>query len=310
MTETSFNHAEQLVERALARTGPNPLLLATGAQIAFGLHDMGLRPTAETLHRGNALATQALELDPDLAEAHVAKGLIAWRRFESPTTVRHLLRAVELDPGNAMASWAAGYVLAEVGRTEEAREHADRARALDPLFWPAPAGRFFADLFDGRFDSALATVKTMRAVSGDHNPAANLWLGVALIYLGRADEAADLLAGVRAADAGGFSIIGSFLEAWARGDRERMHEVLGEPSKRQVIEIDKELSFLAAVGFASVGDSDESLEWLSRTIEMGIVHHRCFAENDPFLAKLRGDPRFEALIARAREMQREIEAEA
>jgi len=43
---------------------------------------------------------------------------------------------------------------------------------------------------------------------------------------------------------------------------------------------------------------------------MGFINHRFFAENDPFLANLRGDPRFEALMERAREKQREIEAEA
>ena len=42
---------------------------------------------------------------------------------------------------------------------------------------------------------------------------------------------------------------------------------------------------------------------------MGFINHRFFAENDPFLAKLRGDLRFEALMERARAKQREIEAE-
>ncbi len=191
-TEASLDLAEQLVERALARTGPNALLLATAAEIAYGFQDMGYRPAAETLDRGDALATRALELDPNLAEAHVAKGLIAQRRFDIPATVRHALRAVELDPANAMAAWAAGLFLAEVGRTDEAREHGDRARALDPLWWPAQAGSFYADLFDGNYDSALARMVGMHTVSGD-NPVADLWLGVCLVYAGRSDEAAAAL---------------------------------------------------------------------------------------------------------------------
>jgi len=40
---------------------------------------------------------------------------------------------------------------------------------------------------------------------------------------------------------------------------------------------------------------------------MGFISHRFFAERDPFLARLRGDPRFDALMERAREKEREIE---
>jgi hypothetical protein len=37
------------------------------------------------------------------------------------------------------------------------------------------------------------------------------------------------------------------------------------------------------------------------------VNHRFFSTIDPFLATLRGDPRFETLIERAREDQRSFE---
>jgi tetratricopeptide (TPR) repeat protein len=214
---------------------------------------------------------------------------------------------VELDPGNAMAAWAAGFVLAEVGCTDEAREHGDRARSLDPLYWPAQAGSALADLCDGRFDSAVAKFSAMHTISGD-NPAAEAWLGVCLVYAGRSEEAVPLFDRVAAADAGVFSASGAFLSAMAKGDVEGVRAVLAEPAKRAAVEIDKEMSWVAAAASASVGDLDEALHWLSRTIEMGFVNHRLFAEFDPFLAALHGDPRFEALMERAREKQREVKA--
>jgi TolB-like protein len=309
MTEASLDLAEQLVERALARTGPNALLLATAAEIGYLRHDQGIRPTAETLDRADTLAARALELAPELAEAHAARGLIAWRRFDAPASVRHLVRAVELDPSNTMAAWAAGYVLAEIGRTSEARELGDRARALDPLYWPAPAGSMLADLFDGRFDSALAKAAGMHSISGG-NPAADLLLGACLYYAGRSDEAVAAFDRLAAAGAGPFSAFGTFLVAMVRGDAAAMRALLAEPATREIVGIDKELSWLAAVAFASIGDSDEALHSLSGAIEMGFINHRFFAEHDPFLARLRGDPRFAALMERARAKQREIEAEA
>jgi hypothetical protein len=94
------------------------------------------------------------------------------------------------------------------------------------------------------------------------------------------------------------------------GDREAVRAVLADPGTREVLEITTELSWMVAAASAGVGETDEALHWLSRAIEMGFINHRFFAEVDPFLAKLRGNPRFEALMERAREKQREIEAEA
>jgi len=308
-TEASFDLAEQLVEQALARTGPNALLLAMAAQIEFGRQDMGFAPRTETLERADALATQALVLNRDLAEAHVIKGLVAWRRVDVPAAVQHVLRAAELDPGNAFAAWAAGFVSAEVGRTDEARKHGDRAYALDPLWWPAPFGSCLADLCEGHFDAALAKMVGMHTVGGD-NPAADLWLGVLLIYAGRSDEAAAPLDRAAAAGAGSFSPTATLLGAAVHGDPEAMRVVLAEPGTREALEIDNEFSWLVAAAFASVDDHEEALYWLSRSISMGFINRRFFAEVDPFLATLRGDPRFAALMEQAREMQRQVHAES
>ena len=189
MTEESYDVALGLLKRAADRVGPNALLLATAAQVHYLLHDNGIRPTPETLDQGDELADQALELDPGSGEAHAAKGMIAWRRNDNPATVRHLLKALDHDPGNARAAWLGGYVLAAVGRTDEGRKLGERARSLDPLFWAAPAGSLFADLFEGRFESALEKAKRMHAVSGGH-PAAELGVGLCTFYGGRPEEAA------------------------------------------------------------------------------------------------------------------------
>ncbi|MBE0594240.1 MAG: hypothetical protein IH616_17760 [Gemmatimonadales bacterium] len=131
-----------------------------------------------------------------------------------------------------------------------------------------------------------------------------------LVYAGRSDEATAPLDRAAAAGAGIFSATATCLGAMVSGDREAMRVVLADPGTREALAMATELTWMAAAASATVGDVDEALYWLSRAIEMGFINHRFFAEHDPFLATLRGDPRFEALMERARAKQREIEAQA
>jgi serine/threonine-protein kinase len=305
-SEESLDLAEQLLQRAMDRTGPNGHLLAVAAEVEMARYDMGYSPVAETLHRADAMATEALALDPDSAEAHVVKSLVASKHSDVRACVRHALKAVDLDPGNAMAAWGAAYTLALVGRSDEAREHGERAYALDPLWWPAPFGACLADLCDGRFDSAVARMVRAHNVSGV-NPAADLWLGVFLTYAGREEEAAEPLDRVAGAGAGSFSAAAAFLRSLATRDREAMHAALDDPEVRVALEGDTEFSWMIAAGLTAVGDREEALRWLSIAIDRGFLCHRFFAEIDPHLAGLRGDPGFEELMERAREMQLNVE---
>jgi eukaryotic-like serine/threonine-protein kinase len=307
LTESALDLALQLVERALDRTGPNALLMATAAEITWWLHDQGIRPTPETLERADALATRALELAPDLARAHAAKGYIEWRRFDAASAVRHLRRAVKLGPGDATVVFSAAYVLGEVGRSDEALRLAERAAAMDPLHWLSHCALAMAHLYAGRFEGAVPHAARMHAIAPEV-PAATMWYGIVLLYAGRTDEAAAVFAaGAAPADWGAVSFIFSFLGAALRRDVAAMRAALDEPAATEAVRIDKELSWMVAAAFAGVGDADEALKWLSGAVAMGFIDHRFFSEHDPFLASLRGDQRFEALMARARGMQREIE---
>src|SRR2546430_12115339 len=77
---------------------------------------------------------RALQLNPNLAEAHGSLGLIAMNYdWDWPDAEREFKRALALDPDSTVAhQWYATYLTAQ-GRFDEAIAQIERARQLDPL---------------------------------------------------------------------------------------------------------------------------------------------------------------------------------
>ena len=48
-----------------------------------------------------------------------------------------------------------------------------------------------------------------------------------------------------------------------------------------------------------LGEHDGAFPWLERAIEYGFTNERFLREHEPFIAPLRSDPRFAALLEKA-----------
>jgi tetratricopeptide (TPR) repeat protein len=93
-----------------------------------------VRP-ADVIESARAAAQRAIELAPDLSEAHLVWGYHHfWIEWNWNLAVASLRRSVELDPNNAFAHLVLGHLLSQLGQQEEARLLVRRARELDPLF--------------------------------------------------------------------------------------------------------------------------------------------------------------------------------
>ncbi len=120
--------------QAVARA-PGYAMAHAGLAEAYTLQAY-LRAVDRTVALGKAQAavTRALELDPDLAEAHAALGMIRYYfEWDWAGAEVEFRRALELNPGSQAGHEAYGEYLMAMGRLDEAFDRSSEAARLDPL---------------------------------------------------------------------------------------------------------------------------------------------------------------------------------
>jgi TolB-like protein len=108
-------------------------------------------------------ARKALDLDPDLAEAHASLGIIDTYRHRFPDAEKELRRAIDLNPNYVMAHhWRSLYLL---DRPEEALAENEQARQLDPFSLPVNHLRVYVLLGLHQYDRALEAAETEATIA-------------------------------------------------------------------------------------------------------------------------------------------------
>ncbi len=152
---------------------------------AFGYTER--RPVPEAYEKAKAAARKALELDPDLADAHAVLAHATMLTGDSREAEREFKRALELDGNSLPALHWYSHLLMDEKRWDESLALSKRLLELDPLgFWNVHLGEHY--LAAGDHTRALEQVR--RAVDLDRNSGpARSGLGRVLLADGRIDEA-------------------------------------------------------------------------------------------------------------------------
>ena len=237
---------------------------------------------------------KALELDPDLAEAHVVlAGMLQdeWHWAEAESEYR---RSLELNPSDAGAySGLAAWLLSQ-GRLGEAVERAKRARELDPS--PGAAVELGWILFNARrYDEAIREYCSALAIEQDN--ANTLWrLGFALSFKHQSQEAISALdRAVSVSDRapGNLGVLAAvYGQAGRRADALR---VLAELKKRQKTSYVPAGAFVLA--YSGLADREQTLISLEQAYkEQSYILQ--YLKVHPVFDSLRDDPRFKDLVRR------------
>ncbi|HXS02428.1 MAG TPA: protein kinase [Pyrinomonadaceae bacterium] len=133
-TEEGFARAIVCYQQAIALDPKYALAFAGVANYHNWLGVFSVMPFAECSAAAYEAASTAVDLDPNLAEAHVALGqAILCRDFAWGGAEHHLVRAIELDPNYPPARVWYSLQLAMEGRFSESLREAHTGRDLDPM---------------------------------------------------------------------------------------------------------------------------------------------------------------------------------
>jgi TolB-like protein len=244
----------------------------------------------ELLGKARRAAKRALEIDPNLAQAHATLGH-QLRYWDWEEAERELRRAIELQPGYPWAHSWFGEMLSRHRRHDEAIAELELSVALDPVTPVVRAELAEALAYARRFDEAIASMRDVVAA----NPSwVTGYFGLGDIYLwaGRYDDAAAAfgqgleMSGV---DPGPIGVV--------------MKALTGEVAGAEAVAV---MGYVeewhgpqtAAELLAGLGEVDLAFEALQRAWETRDHHHPLRIQSEPLLDALRDDPRYDAMVER------------
>ncbi len=251
-------------------------------------------PPAETRVKVINVARKALELDPDLAEAHDFLADVyqeQWRWTEAEAEYR---RALELNPNDVLAHLGLANWLLCQGRLDEALSWSRRARELDPIGVTGLSNGWI--LFHARrYDETIRELRSVLAVHPDY-AWAHWFLGFALIGKGQPKEAIPELEKTVSMMHRSPGSVELLAMAYARaGNRPEALRLINELKER------RKTSYVPAGAFINpylgLGDYDEAFVWFERAYQEQSTILQ-FLKVHPFFDPVREDPRFKDLLRR------------
>jgi TolB-like protein/lipoprotein NlpI len=255
-----------------------------------------LVPETEGIRRTKELVSKALELDPDLAEAHTTNGLVLACEYDFHHAEEEFQKALELKPSYATAhQWYFLQVLAPELRWGEGLGHIERALELDPL---SPILHLNLGLYHfWRRDWNMAIDPFRRAIELGLKTA-HLNLAENYGFAKRPEDMKREFAAWAEAEQGVYPALKMVADvelAYFEGDKQA---ALRLTSELEAHSQDPGMYwFWIAESYFALGDIDKGFEWLERAYSKRESAVLMMAA-DPILDGVRTDPRYLDLLKR------------
>jgi len=298
-SQQEMDKSVDLLQQAVAKAPEYALAHAGLAEVYTRQAFLRASSRTEALGKARAAATRALELDPDLAEAHTALGLIRFYfEWDWAGAEAEFRQALALNPGSSAVHEEYGGFLTAMGRIDEGLARSREAARLDPLSVGPVHDMAINAWIRGDYEEAAAGFR--RTIEIDPNWT---WGYVKLArILAVQKKCADAFVQAEAAErkiAGGAAPLArSWLGAtYAHcGDVKRAREKLGE------LHALEEKQYIDPVTFATIhsalGEIDEAMRWYEKAFEDRTPNMVFAARAARFAPEIADKPRYLAIVDR------------
>jgi tetratricopeptide (TPR) repeat protein len=254
-----------------------------------------LLPSNEAFLQAERFAEKAIQLDPSLPESHLALGLVLlYHKWDFQGAGIEIRRAIELSPNLVDSHLDLAFLLAALGRFEEAVVESKRALELDPLsaYTCTRAGTILTTSY--HYDEAIEVLRN--AIELDPNTAlVRLNLGMAYVKKGMIDEGiSEIKLAIEISNGKIAEFKSDLAYAYARaGNINEVRNILADLLR---INEQSHISETEIAGvYVSLGEKDKAMEWLEKAYERHSGYIVIISYDSSFDA-IRSDPRFKALI--------------
>lgn len=254
-------------------------------------------PPQEAFPKAKSAATRALEIDPNLSEAHTALGnTLAAYEWNWAEAEREFKRAIELDPHSASAHFRYGQqYLGTVGRFKDAVDEMTRAVELEPLDVNMVASAAWWSTLAGQGDKALVLGQKAYELDPNHPVARNVLTQIYL-HKGMNVEALQFIERSRQATPNRQWELQNLGIAYAKlGRRADAANVLSE--FKTIARTQYVMSYYVATIYTALGDKDNAFAELENSLR-GRDWRLLYIKGDPFIDPLRNDPRYSDVLRR------------
>jgi len=282
-------------EQAIAQD-PKYALAYSGLANSYALLPLYFSvPQRDAMAKARDAALKALQIDPNLAEAHNALGkILNFNDLNLAGAERELQRAIELQPNNATAhQWYGNGPLDSLGRFDQAIAETKRAVELDPLSPIINTDYAFSLYYARRYDEALAQAKKTVELDPGFFYARQI---LGMVLQAKGDLPGAIAEFEKAQQLSGDPLHLALLAVakTKMGDKNIAQQALTELDKvhpdRQGLAYDRALVYLG------IGNKEEALHWLEQSYADRDGANLSWINVEPILDPLHGDARFEALV--------------
>jgi serine/threonine protein kinase len=295
----SLNTAIAALDRAIAADPKFALAHATLSYICTGKY-FGFDPRRTWIDRAEFHCQQALELDPDLPEAHLARAYILWSQatnFRHVEAIAEIQKGLALQPNLDHAHNRLGSICAHIGRFKEACRAYEKARLLNPqnLSNHNIAQSY---LWDGDLDRAERELDTWARESPQNKYL--LWFRPQpALFRGDLESAKKYVASALKLlpDEPLMISLDGVLHALHQDSAAALDCVHRACESPRSFGHTHHTHYQIACTYAVLGQPGKAFEWLERTIDGGFACWPLF-QRDPCLKTLHDSPEFRGTITR------------